>query len=179
MLTSKVAKRYAQGLLDFTKEAGLTDSVFSEMGDVLKTIEKSKELQNFFASPIIDHKKKSSVATEIFKNFSPVTQNIIQLVIKQGRESQLQNIAQEYINKVDQINGVQKITLTSATQLSSENISNILSSTNLVNHDSKFDVQSIINPDVLGGYILRVGDQQVDASVKAKLNKLKKEFQLN
>ena len=179
MLTSKVAKRYAQGLLDFTKETGLTDSVFSEMGDVLKTIEKSKELQNFFASPIVDHKKKSSVAAEIFKNFSAVTQNIIQLVIKQGRESQLQNIAQEYINKVDQINGVQKITLTSATQLSSENISNILSSTNLVNHDSKFDVQSIINPDVLGGYILRVGDQQVDASVRAKLSKLKKEFQLN
>ncbi len=88
-------------------------------------------------------------------------------------------IAQEYINKVDQINGVQKITLTSATQLSQENINSILKSTNLVNHDNKFDVKSIIDPDVLGGYILRVGDQQVDASVKTKLTKLQKEFQLN
>lgn len=179
MLTSKVAKRYAQGLLNFTQEAGNTDSVFTEMGDIVKTIEKSKELQSFFASPIIDVKKKVSIALEIFKDFSPVTKSMLQLIIKQGRESQMQNIAQEYINKVEDMNGVQRITITSASALSSENISNILKSSELVNHDNKFDVKSIINPEILGGYILRVGDQQVDASVKSKLSKLKKEFQLN
>lgn len=73
MRTSKVAKRYAQGLLNFTQEAGLTTSVFGEMKDLVNTIEKSKELQNFFNSPIIDIKKKISVANEIFKGFSPVT----------------------------------------------------------------------------------------------------------
>ena len=179
MLTSKVAKRYAQGLLNFTQESGQTDSVFAEMGDIVKTIEKSKELQNFFSSPIIDVKKKISIALEIFKEFSPVTKSLLQLIIKQGRESQLQNIAQEFINKVEDMKGVQRITLTSAVELSSENISNILKSSDLVNHDNKFDVKSIINPEILGGYILRVGDQQVDASVKSKLSKLKKEFQLN
>ncbi|WP_332020804.1 ATP synthase F1 subunit delta [Kaistella sp.] len=179
MLTSKVAKRYAQGLLNFTQESGNTDSVFTEMGDIVKTIEKSKELQSFFASPIIDVKKKVSIALEIFKDFSPVTKSMLQLIIKQGRESQMQNIAQEYINKVEDMNGVQRITITSASALSSENINNILKSSELVNHDNKFDVKSIINPEILGGYILRVGDQQVDASVKSKLSKLKKEFQLN
>lgn len=179
MLTGKVAKRYAQGLLNFTQETGNTNSVFAEMGDVVKTIAGSKELQNFFNSPIIDVKKKVGVAGEIFKGFSPVTQNLIQLVIKHGREGHLQSIAQEFINKVEDMNGVQRITLTSASQLSSENIDNILKSTSLVNHDHKFDVKSIVNPEILGGYILRVGDQQVDASVKTKLNKLRKEFQLN
>ncbi|MBV2166611.1 MAG: ATP synthase F1 subunit delta [Kaistella sp.] len=179
MLTSKVAKRYAQGLLNFTQESGNTDAVFTEMGDIVKTIEKSKELQSFFASPIIDVKKKVSIALEIFKDFSPVTKSMLQLIIKQGRESQMQNIAQEFINKVEDMNGVQRITITSASALSSENISNILKSSELVNHDNKFDVKSIINPEILGGYILRVGDQQVDASVKSKLSKLKKEFQLN
>ena len=179
MLTSKVAKRYAQGLLNFTQESGQTDSVFTEMGDIVKTIEKSKELQSFFASPIIDVKKKVSIALEIFKDFSPVTKSMLQLIIKQGRESQMQNIAQEFINKVEDMKGVQRITLTSAVELSSENISNILKSSDLVNHDNKFDVKSIINPEIFGGYILRVGDQQVDASVKSKLSKLKKEFQLN
>ena len=179
MLTSKVAKRYAQGLLSFTQESGHTDSVFAEMGDIVKTIEKSKELQNFFASPIIAVKKKVGIALEVFKNFSPVTKSMLQLIIKQGRESQMQNIAQEYINKVEDMNGVQRITITSASALSSENINNILKSSELVNHDNKFDVKSIINPEILGGYILRVGDQQVDASVKSKLSKLKKEFQLN
>jgi len=179
MLTSKVAKRYAQGLLNFTKESGSTDAVFTEMGDMVKTIRNSKELQNFFASPVIDSKKKISIALEIFKGFSPVTQSLVQLIIKQGRESQMQNIAQEFVNKVNEMNGVQRITLTSATQLTEGNIESVLKSTPLINHDNKFDVKTIIDPAILGGYILRVGDQQIDASVKSKLGKLKKEFQLN
>lgn len=179
MLTSKVAKRYAQGLLNFTQESSNTPAVFQEMKDLVLTIQNSKELQSFFNSPIIDVKKKLMVANEIFKNFSPVSKNLIQLVIKHGRENQLQNIGQEFVKKVDELNGVQRITLTSATPLSQDNIQTILKSTNLVNHHNQFEVKSIINPDILGGYILRVGDQQVDASVKSKLNRLKKEFQLN
>lgn len=179
MLTSKVAKRYAQGLLNFTQETGNTASVYGEMADIVKTIEKSRDLQNFFSSPIIDEKKKLSIALEIFKDFSPVAQNIIQLVIKHGRENQLQNIAQAFMNKVEDLNGVQRITLTAATSLSSENVQNILKSSSLVNHENKFDVKNIIDPQILGGYILRVGDQQIDASVKSKLTRLQKEFHLN
>lgn len=179
MLTSKVVKRYAQGLLDFTQESGITASVFSEMKDVLKVMNDSKDLQNFFASPIIDGKKKISIAGEIFKNFSPISKNIISLVIKQGRETHLKDIAQEFINKVEDIEGIQRVTLTSATQLSQSNIDELLKSSNLVNTDAKYYLKMNINPDILGGYILKVGDQQVDASVRSKLNDIKKEFQLN
>lgn len=179
MLTSKVAKRYAQGLLNFTQETGNTPAVFGEMNDIVKTIERSKELQNFFSSPIIDAKKKVSIAMEIFQSFSPVSKNMIQMVIKHGREKQMQQIAQEYVNKVEDLNGVQRITLTSAGSLTEENIQNILRTSALVNHNQKFDVKTIINPNILGGYILRVGDQQIDASVKSKLTRIQKEFQLN
>ncbi len=179
MRTSKVAKRYAQGLLNFTQESGSTTSILSEMKDLVKTIEKSKDLQNFFNSPIIEVKKKISVSEEIFKTFSPLTRNLIQLVIKHGREDQLRNIGQEFVNKVEDMNGVQRITLTSATPLSEDNIQNILKSTTFVNHANEFDVTSVIDPEILGGYILRVGDQQIDTSVKAKLSRLKKEFYLN
>ena len=179
MLTSKVAKRYAQGLLDFTNEAGQTATVFSEMKDVVKIMAESKDLNKFFLTPYIDAKKKIEVANEIFKGLSASSQNLIRLVIKHGRENQLKNIAQEFINKVEDINGVQRVTLTAATQLSKENIDQILRSTNLVNANSNFDLNFIINQDILGGYILRVGDQQVDASVKTKLNQVKKDFQLN
>ncbi|MDQ0594064.1 F-type H+-transporting ATPase subunit delta [Chryseobacterium ginsenosidimutans] len=179
MLTSKVAKRYAQGLLDFTNESGQTATVFSEMKDVVKIMSESEDLNKFFFTPYIDSKKKVEVAKEIFKGLSVSSQNLITLVIKQGRENQLKNIAQEFINKVEDINGVQRITLTTATQLSKENLDEILRSTNLVNTNSNFDLKVNVKPEILGGYILRVGDQQVDASVKSKLNSIKKDFQLN
>ena len=179
MLTSKVAKRYAQGLLDFTQETGNTSSVFDEMRDVVKIMNSSKELNAFFATPFIDSKKKVSVASEIFKSFSTVSQNMISLIIKQGRETQMKNIAQEFINKVEDMKGIQRITLTSASELSQQNINEILTSSGLVKEGTNFDLQSNIRPEILGGYILRVGDQQVDASVKTKLNKLRKDFQVN
>ncbi|WP_267402907.1 ATP synthase F1 subunit delta [Chryseobacterium sp. MYb264] len=179
MLTSKVAKRYAQGLLDFTNESGQTATVFSEMKDVVKIMNESKDLNRFFLTPYIDSKKKVEVANEIFKGLSVSSQNLITLVIKQGRENQLKNIAQEFINKVEDINGVKRITLTTATELTKENIEQILKSTSLVKADANFDLTVNVNPSILGGYILRVGDQQVDASVKAKLNQVKKDFQLN
>ncbi|SHK01223.1 ATP synthase F1 subunit delta [Epilithonimonas mollis] len=178
MLTSKVAKRYAQGLLDFTQESGNTDAVFGEMKDIVKIMSKSRELNTFFSTPIIDARKKEAIALEIFKDFSPVSKNIIRLVIKQGREAQLKNIAQEFINKVEDIKGTQRISLVTATQLSEQNIQKIIADSNMVNV-SNYDLETIIKPDILGGYILRVGDQQIDASVKTKLNNIKKEFQLN
>ncbi|GGP05150.1 ATP synthase subunit delta [Cloacibacterium rupense] len=179
MLTSKVAKRYAQGLLDFTQESGNTATVFAEMKDVVKIMKDSKELKNFFASPIIDAKKKIAVASQVFVSFSAVAQNLITLVIKQGRESHLQDIAQEFINKVEDLQGVQRVTLTVASELSPKNIEEIVKSTSLVDHSKNSDLKVVVNPEIIGGYILRVGDQQVDASVKTKLSLVKKEFQLN
>lgn len=179
MLTSKVAKRYAQGLLDFTNESGQTATVFSEMKDVVKIMKESADLNKFFMTPYIDSKKKVEVANEIFKGLSASSQNLITLVIKHGRENQLKNIAQEFINKVEDINGVQRVTVTTATQLSKENLEEILRNSNLVNTNANLDLQLNIKPEILGGYILRVGDQQIDASVKSKLNSIKKDFHLN
>lgn len=179
MLTSKVAKRYAQGLLDFTNESGQTATVFSEMKDVVKLMKESADLNKFFLTPYIDSKKKAEVAGQIFKGLSTSSQNLITLVIRHGRESQLKNIAQEFINKVEDINGVQRVTLTTATQLSKENLEQILRTSNLVNLNTNFDLQVNVKPEILGGYILRVGDQQIDASVKSKLSSIKKDFHLN
>lgn len=178
MLTSKVAKRYAQGLLDFTQESGNTESVFNEMKDIVKIMSLSKDLNQFFSTPIIDARKKEAIALEIFKDFSPVAKNIIRLIIKQGREAQLKNIAQEFINKVEDIKGTQRISLTSASKLSEQNIQKIIADSKMVNV-TNYDLETIIKPEILGGYILRVGDQQIDASVRTKLSNIKKEFQLN
>jgi F-type H+-transporting ATPase subunit delta len=69
--------------------------------------------------------KKDAIALEIFKDFSPVSKNIIRLVIKQGRESQLKNIAQEFINKVEDIKGTQ-VSLGYSYKVSEQNIQKLL-----------------------------------------------------
>lgn len=179
MRSSKVAKRYAQGLLDFSTDTNAVQNVFGEMKQVVKIMESSKELNAFFATPFVDTKKKIAAATEIFKSFSKASQNFISLVIRHGREGQLKNIAQEYIQKVEDLTGVQRVSLTTATTLAPNVVQTILKAANIINTEKDFDLKTTIKPEILGGYILRVGDQQIDASVRSKLNILKKDFQLN
>ena len=170
MGTIKIAKRYAQGLLEYTKEVGTTDVVFNEMKDVAKTISASKELKSFFFSPIIDTKKKQRIAEEIFSCFSSTTQNMIALVIKQGREKYLEDIASEYILSVEEFNGVQKVVLTTAEELLENNVDQIVKASTLIDPDKSYQVKFIIKPEIIGGYILRVGDRQIDNSVKTQFN---------
>lgn len=177
MFSAKVAKRYAQGLLDFTKETQQTEIVFGEMKAVIDVLQNSAELNRFFATPFIDYKKKTTVASEIFKGLSTVSQNFIKLVIRQGRENQLKHIAQVFIDKVEAERGIQKVVLTLATPISEESVKQIIEQSKMVNQNP--DVHTVINPDILGGYILRVGDQQIDASVKTKLMRIRKQFQNN
>lgn len=179
MLTSKVAKRYAQGLLEFAQDSSLRETLFQEMKDVIKIHQESRELKTFLASPVVDSKKKLQVAGEVFKNFSLEAKNFINLIIRQGREAHLELIAKEYINKLEELSGVQRATLTTASSLSQEVVEDIVRKSNLVNPNAKYDLDVEVNPELLGGYILRVGDQQIDVSVRSKLNQIKKEFQLN
>ncbi len=179
MLSTQAAKRYAQGLLEVSQEKNSTETVFNEMLDLRNILQESKELRNFLNSPIVDTKEKLNSVDKIFNQFSDESKNLIKLVVKNGRTSELSLIAQDFINKVEDMNGVQRITLTSAAKLNKENIENILSISSLVDANAPYDLQLIVNPSILGGYILRVGDQQIDASVRSKLNNLKKEFQNN
>ena len=89
MLTSKVAKRYAQGLLDFTQESRTHKHgfYFSEMKDVVKIFNESKELKTSLLRQSLTLKKKTKAALEIFAQFSQLSKNLITLVIKQGRKS--------------------------------------------------------------------------------------------
>ncbi len=179
MLTSKVAKRYAQGLLEFTQETGHTAQVFDEMKSVVKIMNESKDLNRFFQTPFIDVKKKTAVADEVFRSFSEASKNLIKLVIRHGRENHLKDIAHEFVNKVEDMNGVKRISLTTAAALSQKVVDDILKTSGLIRSDARFELHTHIRPEILGGYILRVGDQQIDASVKSKLNEVKKDFQLN
>ena len=85
----------------------------------------------------------------------------------------------QFINKVEDLQGVQRVTLTVASELSQQNVESIVKSSSLVDSTKNYDLKIIVNPEIIGGYILRVGDQQVDTSVRTKLSQVKKEFQLN
>lgn len=178
MFGSKVAKRYSQGIFDFTQESNKTDIVFQEMKDIIKIVNESSDLRVLLKSPIIDYHKKIEVIDEVFKSFSKETLLILNLILRQGRGVFLKEIASDYIEKVEEHQGLQKVNLTVASDLDEKTINGILKSTSLIDPNKKVKLNTVLNPDILGGYILKVGDLQVDESVKTKLYNIRKEFKL-
>ena len=178
-MSSKVAARYADGLLQYSQEIQQTDALADEMRTIIQTVKNSRDLQLMLASPFLESKKKISVTNEVFRTLSETSRNFISLIIRHGRESHVSQIAQKYIDRVEDLRGIQRVTLVSAAPLTEDNIRKILTDSGMIKDFGKFDLRTTVDPSLIGGYILRVGDQQIDASVKAKLTQLKKNFQLN
>ena len=104
--------------------------------------------------------------------------SFFKIAVKKGRSQVLYATAKEFINQYNILKNVVKATVTSASPLSSDNITQI---EDVVKKAFKGEVILTvqIDPDLIGGFILKVGDKQFDTSLSSKLNKLKKEFQQN
>ncbi len=179
MANYRVAKRYAKGLLDFSNQTQQTQEVYNEMKDLNNLLSNSKELKNFFKSPILDFRKKQEIAKELFKKYSQTTQKFIHLVIGRGRENNLQEIAKQYIQITDEKNGIQKVELTTAQPINQEKLNQILKNNHLIKNPKEINLHTKVDPNLIGGYILKVKDKQIDASIKSKLNKIRTNFDEN
>lgn len=176
----RAAKRYAKGLMQFATEINQAQPINQEMIDLKKALNDNRELVQFLNSPVLDAKRKNSIAKEIFKDFSQPTQNFIQLVISHGRGSGLKEIAVQYNDLYNQLNNIRKAEVVSAVQLDDAMVQQIVDQAKqTMGSDYSYEIENRVDPNLIGGFILRVGDKQVDSSVRSKLNRLKQEFDKN
>lgn len=179
MANYRVAKRYAKGLYQFSSAEGKTDEIYAEMQELSQLISESPDLQQFLKTPILDFRKKQTIAQQIFKSYSKEVQQFIQLVILHGRESNLKEISQAYLKWVEEQKGIQRATLISAVELDPNTVSEIIKKSGLIKDMSTYKLTQKIDASLIGGYILEVGDKQVDASVKNRFNQLRENFEIN
>ncbi|TDL99927.1 MAG: ATP synthase F1 subunit delta [Flavobacteriaceae bacterium] len=181
MVNYKLARRYAKGLLKFAVETKQEELISSDIQKLSTLLQNSPDLASFLASPIIDKAKKSEVCAEVFKGFSAPVSKFVQVVLDHGRESELKPILKQYGIIAKEEQGINKVVITSVVELPKEQQDQIISSNasffNL--KTSQYEIINRIDPSLIGGFILRIGDLQLDASIKSKLNKLKKDFNVN
>ncbi|MCT6868470.1 ATP synthase F1 subunit delta [Apibacter sp.] len=175
MSVVKLAKRYATGLWEYALSLNEGEAIVKEMHSLTDLIRQSKDLQFFLKSPIIETPKKVQIINEIFKSFSPTSRNFITLVVKHKRENDLLEIAQQVLELYDKYNGIQRVEIVSTFLLDKETTSQILNTYPKINQE-KAIIENKIDESLIGGYILRIDDQQIDASVKSELNNIQKKL---
>lgn len=172
---SRAAIRYAKAILDIAQTSGTADAVNIDMKSIVNAVAQSAELKDFLTSPIIKMDVKKSALSEIFSNIQKETTSLFHLLFENKRFEILESIAKEYNNLYDESNGIEVAKVTTAFPITPELEAKVLAKISEFSY-KKITIVNIVDPTIIGGFILRVGDQQYNASVANKLNELKREF---
>ncbi|WP_271855361.1 ATP synthase F1 subunit delta [Patiriisocius marinus] len=173
---SRAAIRYAKAVLDQANEANISEVVFGDMKSVEATLAGSKELRNVLQSPVIKGEDKKQALLKIFEGNSEVTKGLIQILTSNKRINLLGGVASSFVNLYNDSKGVKTAHVTTAVPLSAELENQVLAKVKEMTGSENVTIINKIDESILGGFILRVGDLQYNASIANQLGNLKREF---
>ena len=175
MASSRAAQRYAKALLDLAEERNNQEAINKDIRDIHKTLEASGELRSVLKSPVIDVNAKVNSLKAIFKSVSEDVKNLFSVLANNNRIAELNLVTKKYIELYDEKNNVKVALVTSAEALTPAIEAKLLAKVKSLT-GSEVTIKNKIDESILGGFILRIGDQQYDASIQGKLNTLRTRF---
>ena len=175
MSSTRAAVRYAKAILDIASDKGVAQAVNNDMTLIASTINSNKELSTFIENPTTKVEVKESALQEIFADTNAVTKSLFRLLFENKRFEILDSVALEYNNLFDESNGVEIAKVTTAIAMDSALEAKILAKI-VTFSNKKITIENTIDPSIIGGFILRIGDKQYNASVANRLQTLKREL---
>ena len=172
MKTTKSAVRYAKALLELALEQNKTEVVSGDMQVIKTNFTETRDFQVFLDSPVINSDKKVEIFAELFPQFDELTMAFCRLMIKNKREGALAQIAASYDAQLKQHLGIIPVTIVSAKALDSATRKTIIGKLE-GSLTGKLELEEQIDESLIGGFVIRMGDTRIDASVSGKLNQLK------
>lgn len=172
----KIASRYAKSLIDLSTEKGSMEKSHEDVVTVLKAISESRDLRLLIQSPVIKTDKKISILKAVFADkISPVVLEFILLLAKKRRESLTEEVLKEFEAQYLQKKNVFKAVVTSAVGLD-DNLRKQVLELVKKNNNSEVELIEKVDKSIIGGFILRIGDEQIDKSILRQLKNLRKNF---
>ena len=176
MASKRVASRYAKALLGLASERNELDCVESELLTINSLLDASREFKLLLVNPVVKPDKKKSILQAIFQDgISELTLGFINILVTKGREPLLPEIVGEALSQLRLMKNIQTAEVRSATQLEDSTRAKILAEVAKV-HDGEIELNETVDPDLLGGFILKMDDKQIDASLKRQLSTLRRKL---
>ena len=172
---SRAAIRYAKAILETAVSSGKANQVNDDMKSIIAAVDSSADLKEFLASPIIKSDLKMKALLEVFASVQAETKSLFRLLQENKRFEILVAIATQYNTQFDEKNGVEVAKVTTAFPITADLEAQILAKAATIS-TKKLTIQNTIDPSIIGGFILRIGDKQYNASVSNRLQELKREF---
>jgi len=176
MKDARAASRYAKAVLNLAKDSNSQELVDNDMKLIVTTIAQNDELEVVLNSPVIKATDKMKVLKALFSDkLDTISLGLFNLLEENKRISMLESIAKQYSIIYDFNRNMLVAKVTTAVPLTKEIEAKVIAKIIGLTGE-KANLENVINPNILGGFILRVGDVQYDASISNYLNELRKEF---
>ncbi|MDX2195842.1 MAG: ATP synthase F1 subunit delta [Cytophagales bacterium] len=170
----RVASAYAKSLIDLSMQQNVLDQIHNDMVLAARVCSQSRELRNLLSSPIVHIYKKLEIVKQIFEHkVHTLSFQFFILITKKGRDRYLYAIVNEFISQYRKIQGLETLTVTTAVKIDKKLQNSILDAVKNIS-DKKLEINTKVDPSILGGFLVNAGGRQLDASVRKKLNDYKK-----
>lgn len=182
MKGTRASVRYAKALIDLAAEQNQLDKVYADMKMIVEVCRESRDLALFLQSPVIKTDKKQAALKLTFSGkISPVTEAFIRLLTAKRRESFLVSVAEEFVEQYKTRKKILTAIITTASGLDEDLKKKVLELVQKSASSEQAGVELIekINPDLIGGFTIQVGDKRVDASLAKQVRKLAMSFNEN
>ena len=170
----EIARVYGDALFEVAKEAGNLDEVHEQLGQFADALDENRELQIFFFSPYFSSEEKRDGIAKVVSGGDAELVNFLELLAEKHRMPAIFRIRHHVDELWAEENRRLEVRLTSAVPLDEKVVERVGKEIERKT-DKKIDLESDVDEDILGGLVLRVGNMVLDASLRAKLEKLRKE----
>lgn len=176
MKQTKVAIRYAKSLLDLAVENGKLDETQADMHLISSTISENRDLDVVLHSPIITSDQKERILTQLFSDkVSDMSMKFVNIINSKGREGLLGQITSVFVIMAKEHKNIYEAEVTSAHPIDDATKSRLKEIVKELK-GGEVELGEKIDSEVIGGFVLRIGDKMIDASVISKIRDLKQEF---
>jgi F-type H+-transporting ATPase subunit delta len=178
MPNETVARRYATAVFSLAKERNAVKDVQHDLHTITETIASDPSIGKFFRSPVVDRKEKADILGRAFDQLNEIALHTMLLLVRKRREALLEEIVAQYDALEEQARGAQTLKIETAKDLSAVEIADIVRRLGAT-FQTSFDVQQIVNPALIGGVRITMGDRRIDGSLAGRLDEIAHLLSLN
>lgn len=173
LVSSEIGEPYAQALMSLAQQNNLTDQFGDTFRSLSSLLTLSKEFRDFVLNPVIKGEDKKAVLKQVMGNdANPYLVNFIMLLVDKRRIVFLEPIVKQYLNLLRKLNQTVLAEVISATELSDEQRNNLVEKVKAIAEARDVELKTIVDPELIGGVIIKVGSKVIDASLRGQLRRI-------
>lgn len=172
LVSSEISEPYAQALMSLAQQSDLSEQFGETFRSLESLMSESQEFKDFVQNPVIANEDKKAVLKQVMGDANPYLTNFMMLLVDKRRIVFLESIVNQYLSLLRKLNQTALAEVISARELSDEQKGNIVERVKGIVEARDVELKTSVNPDLIGGVIIKVGSKVIDASLRGQLRRI-------